>query len=771
MAYTFKHGDRPLDGYTIQRGIGRGGFGEVYYAISDGGREVALKYLRDNAEIELRGVTHCMNLKSPHLVSIFDVKKSADGEYFIIMEHIAGPSLCELLIAEPSGLGVEKAAYFLREIGRGLAYLHDRGIVHRDMKPANIFYEDGHVKIGDYGLSKFISVSRHSAQTTSIGTVHYMAPEVGSGNYHRGIDIYALGVILYEMLLGRVPFEGSSMGEVLMKHLTEQPEVTGLPEPFGKVIRKALEKDPKDRYQNVNEMIDDMLEVGDVRNSLAGFNPNSIASMPRRAMADTMPTPIPSPNPVPRHAAEPHTPIGQPQGVPVAIPLPKDVGKRLQRVNDKVSRKMDALAGRPHRRRRQRHPALATTPANDMGAFPRFALMVIVTLGIGVATGMTTGLIADEPLVGASSGMMIGGVAIGLAVCGKLLFWFGAGAQPKWVKSIVAIGCCAPLMTIASLPLLDLTDEAPIVLLGCMAGMLFFADISGRFESGARGEFGVGSAINLGLWGLICGSIASWPASGAHPEGIYAVMGAGIGAGLSLVLQAMGWLTPGQWVNSGVPATVPDSPGVAQVPPSARFPIADDSADFDAVPLAIPVEAGTTPSGYASAVPLRPVRSGFARGFWSLFTFSMLFGMIATILFAALVRHDCKDDLLALIIGSVACGSLMLFSAQKLTLRKRRGFWRETGFPLSMAMAMTAMGACISILAVQPLHDDEFAAAVTGIVVTGLVLLLLLAARVGLLRSVFGGRDTARAGSTFIVAAGIGDVNVDARVTDDGADG
>ena len=182
MAFTYKHGDKPLEGYVIQRGVGRGGFGEVYYALSEGGKEVALKYLRDNPQIELRGVSHCMNLKSPHLVTVFDVRQNSDGEYFIIMEY-------------------------------------DRGIIHRDMKPGNIFYEDGYVKIGDYGLSKFISLSRHSGQTASVGTVHYMAPEVGSGNYHRGIDIYALGVMLYEMLLGKVPFEGSSMGEVLMKHL------------------------------------------------------------------------------------------------------------------------------------------------------------------------------------------------------------------------------------------------------------------------------------------------------------------------------------------------------------------------------------------------------------------------------------------------------------------------------------------------------------------------------------------------------------------------
>jgi len=257
MSYTFKNGDRPLRGYTIRRGVGRGGFGEVYYAVSDGGREVALKYLRDNPEVELRGVSQCMNLKSPHLVTIFDVMKNDDGEYFVVMEYISGPSLRDLLLAEPKGFGVEKAAYFLKEIARGLSYLHERGVVHRDLKPANIFFDDGMVKIVDYGLSKFISVSRHSAQTASVGTVHYMAPEVGGGDYSRGIDIYALGVIFYEMLLGRVPFEGSSMGEVLMKHLTSQPEIDQLPDRLGHVIRKALAKDPKDRYQTVDEMVSD----------------------------------------------------------------------------------------------------------------------------------------------------------------------------------------------------------------------------------------------------------------------------------------------------------------------------------------------------------------------------------------------------------------------------------------------------------------------------------------------------------------------------------
>ena len=197
QAYHYTHGDRPLEGYTIQRGVGRGGFGEVYYAVSDAGREVALKVLTGHEQIELRGVAQCMNLKSPYLVTVFDVRQNEEGRNFVIMEYVNGPSMRELLDEAPAGLGVQKAAFFLRELGKGLTYLHDRGIVHRDLKPGNIFYEDGYVKIGDYGLSKAISESCHSGQTITVGTVHYMAPEIGQGRYDKSIDIYALGCVLY----------------------------------------------------------------------------------------------------------------------------------------------------------------------------------------------------------------------------------------------------------------------------------------------------------------------------------------------------------------------------------------------------------------------------------------------------------------------------------------------------------------------------------------------------------------------------------------------
>jgi len=283
--YRYQHGDRPLEGYTIQRAAGRGGFGEVYYAVSDSGREVAIKAIQNYEQIELRGISQCMNLKSPHLISIFDVKYNDHNEPFVIMEYVSGPSLRELLTESPHGLGTQKAAFFLREIAKSLSFLHECGIVHRDLKPSNIFYENGYVKVGDYGLAKAISASRHSGHTITVGTVSYMAPEIGAGSYNRSIDIYALGVLLYEMLTGDVPFIGSSPAEVLMKHMTVSPELNNLEEPFKKVIKKALAKDPTDRYQTVQEMVEDLYGSENIRNSVSHFSPNELSVIAEKVAA------------------------------------------------------------------------------------------------------------------------------------------------------------------------------------------------------------------------------------------------------------------------------------------------------------------------------------------------------------------------------------------------------------------------------------------------------------------------------------------------------
>src|SRR5437667_5360039 len=283
--FQYTHGDRPLDGFTIQRAAGRGGFGEVYYALSDGGREVALKLIQTYEQIELRGISHCMNLKSPHLVTIFDVKYGLDGRPWVIMEFVSGPSLRELLDAAPSGLGVSKAAFFLREIAKGLTFLHDCGIVHRDLKPGNIFYENGYVKIGDYGLSKAMSASQHSGQTMTVGTVHYMAPEIGLGKYDRSIDIYAMGAVLFEMITGQVPYLGASPGEILMKHMSSEPNVQGIEEPFATVIKRSMAKDPAQRYQTVQEMVEAVFGSEHVRDSVSVFSPGDLSMVAGRVAA------------------------------------------------------------------------------------------------------------------------------------------------------------------------------------------------------------------------------------------------------------------------------------------------------------------------------------------------------------------------------------------------------------------------------------------------------------------------------------------------------
>lgn len=255
LKFAYPGGSRPLEGYTIKRGIGRGGFGEVYYATSDAGKEVALKLIRRNLDVELRGVGQCLNIKHPNLLALYDIKRDELGDSWVVMEYVAGECLEDVLQQHPQGMPPEAAMHWFYGVCAGVAALHDRGIVHRDLKPGNIFCDEGLVKVGDYGLSKFISASRRSGQTESVGTVHYMAPEVGHGRYGKEIDIYALGIILYEMLTGRVPFDGESVGEVLIKHLTAEPDLSQLAEPYRTAIARALAKDPAQRWQSVAEML------------------------------------------------------------------------------------------------------------------------------------------------------------------------------------------------------------------------------------------------------------------------------------------------------------------------------------------------------------------------------------------------------------------------------------------------------------------------------------------------------------------------------------
>jgi eukaryotic-like serine/threonine-protein kinase len=295
MKFTYSSGQRPLDGYTLKRGIGRGGFGEVYYAVSDGGKEVALKLVRGNLEVELRGVAQCLNLKHPHLVSLYDLRTDPQGDHWVVMEYIAGEPLSVVLSRHPQGLPTELAKQWFLALARAVGYLHDHGIVHRDLKPANIFLENGLVKVGDYGLSKFISGSQRNAQTQSVGTVHYMAPEISSGNYGKQIDVYASGIILYEMLTGRVPFDGESVAEILMKHLTSPPDLTKVPVDYLPIVSRSLAKNPAHRFATMIEMARAVEAIGTERPAPREPTPKPAVVVKPLTVKPAPPAPPPSP--------------------------------------------------------------------------------------------------------------------------------------------------------------------------------------------------------------------------------------------------------------------------------------------------------------------------------------------------------------------------------------------------------------------------------------------------------------------------------------------
>jgi serine/threonine protein kinase len=728
MAFTFKHGDRPLDDYTVQRAVGSGGFGEVYYAISDGGREVALKFLRDNPQVELRGVSHCINLKSPNLIAIFDVKKNAQDQYFLIMEYCSGPSLRDLLIAEPNGFGPQKAAFFVREIAKGLAYLHDRGIVHRDLKPGNIFYDDGYVKIGDYGLSKFISVSRHSVQTSSVGTVHYMAPEIGSGNYSRGVDIYALGVMLYEMLLGRVPFEGSTMGEVLMKHLTAQPAVDELPHPFAHVIRRALQKDPRDRYQNVNEMVDDLLSVETVQRSLDGFSIKSLEGAVHGPVPSPSDAPRPSPNPqmpgapfgpppLPPRIIRPH-----PVESPSSLPLPDRLAKRLNAISRKVERKMAKLGSRSAHRNKQIfgvggavvrgqivnvagwRPWKATGWSDDpvaRGRAKRMLLAGILTLGLAIALGFAVaGLLRSEE-AGASAGMLVVAMWGCVLLARKAITWFGVENGPAWTQRLVRLLCAAPFLGIAAAPVLDRHGDNAI---GLFVGLTVVAALTRwerAFECGSIGEMRIGPALLSAFYGFLATALVTAPTDG-DPNFIF--VGAAVAAAVSIALQATSW-----WLAGAAPAPAGGSGTADQAAEErkeraegleAPRPHPKGPRPWERDERAPDSAAAPRPSsgvGLPAMTERGPrMRWGLTRAFWGLAGFVFMGGVIVTFLIPLVLNDLSRRDVLNSVTACVALAAATGFAVRKTTAYRRDGFWRETLRPLLISLSFFGIGATIT---------------------------------------------------------------------------
>ncbi|TWT42371.1 Serine/threonine-protein kinase StkP [Phycisphaerae bacterium RAS1] len=764
MAYTFRHGDRPLEGVTIQRAVGRGGFGEVYYALTDSGKQIALKYLRENAEIELRGVSHTMNLKSPHLITIYDVKKNAEGDPFVVMEYVTGPSLRDLMVAEPHGFTPAKAAYFVDGIAKGLSYLHDRGVVHRDLKPGNIFYDDGYVKIGDYGLSKHMSVSQHSGQTVSVGTVHYMAPEIGSGSYSKAIDIYALGVILYEMLTGRLPFAGASMAEILMRHLSDNPDLAGIPEPFAHVIARALAKDPKERYQDVNEMVDALMASGDVEASVASFDPKSLTHVPRSpdvAGPETRTTPV-----------VPPPPIMDARDGGFADRLGQRVERKAEEIARKLDRKVARLSAKIDGGRPRPEPApepnhapprsgAAHTPIMQR-VHPDRGVQVLVLLGatIGVSMLMAAmkggGRIAE---MGIATALYIAG-----GVVASLLTYFRVLARAPWQNTSFDRLAYATIAAIFMLPALmpanavSGRDDFQRLYFAPLAALVF-CNFTQRIAAGRRGDVSWTSAIAPAIVGMI--------AAGVVDADRYIGFGAGICAAITLITQAAASLfpeSPRPNRKTGLPAAPPP------VPPSAtpdRF-APRDGEDATTVASPQPPAAGAAAVLDHAVIPPAPANSAIRAigGVLSILciaaSLGCFFGNVALgpapadpgpwnpawnrvftnadagaesgLLEAAAEARDewyeaehatrgHRESREILLFFTLAPLAWLTFFAPKALYRHRQPLWRGTFRWLIVAAGLTLTSGMITVLAFERLDAEERAASVFGLVAGAVIAL------------------------------------------------
>src|SRR5213075_833492 len=250
-----------------------GGMADVYLAEDQElGRRVALKLLDDRhasdeqfVERFRREAQSAAGLNHPNIVSIFD-RGRAEGTYYIAMEYLDGRTLKELLVRNgPTPIPI--AIDYARQILGALAFAHRNGIVHRDIKPHNIVVgPDGRLKVTDFGIARS-GPSQMTEAGSIIGTSQYLSPEQARGApVDQRSDLYSVGVVLYELLTGTVPFSGSTPLEIAMKHLSEIPRPPSrrrpdVPPDLDRVVLRALAKNPDERYQNAPEMDADLARI------------------------------------------------------------------------------------------------------------------------------------------------------------------------------------------------------------------------------------------------------------------------------------------------------------------------------------------------------------------------------------------------------------------------------------------------------------------------------------------------------------------------------
>lgn len=232
---------------------------------------MAIKILKEDTtqDEELRRRFHAESqavamLSHPNIVSVFDVSRSSDADY-IVMELIDGLTLKQYM-QQKGVLNWREALHFAIQIAKALEHAHSRGIVHRDIKPHNIMVlKDGSVKVADFGIARITS-SSNTLTREALGSVHYISPEQAKGGrVDERTDIYSLGVVLYEMLTGRPPFDGESPVSIAIQHISERPPLPtelnpDIPKGLEQITMHAMCPDLENRYASATELLDDLDE-------------------------------------------------------------------------------------------------------------------------------------------------------------------------------------------------------------------------------------------------------------------------------------------------------------------------------------------------------------------------------------------------------------------------------------------------------------------------------------------------------------------------------
>ena len=290
------------DRYSLERELGAGGMATVYLAQDlKHRRQVAIKVLRPDLAAALgpdrfiQEIEIAARLQHPHILGVHD-SGSADGFLYYVMPYVAGESLRERL-ARQGELPVHEAVRLLSEVADAIGYAHQQGVVHRDIKPENVMVSGRHALVMDFGVAKALSEAsgrnRLTTMGVALGTPAYMAPEQASADPHidHRVDIYALGVLGYELLAGRPPFTGASPQQVLAAHVTQAPEPVSTHRPtispaLAAIIMKALAKRPADRWQSAEEML---TQLEPLATPSGGLTPTG--TVPTGTMATTAATP------------------------------------------------------------------------------------------------------------------------------------------------------------------------------------------------------------------------------------------------------------------------------------------------------------------------------------------------------------------------------------------------------------------------------------------------------------------------------------------------